>query len=458
MNDEYYQDVEFQPQPEPFPKETSKLKPIALLAIALGGFILLANKSESESPPTTLPPTTLPTTTTTLPTSTLPSTTLPATTLPSTTLPLPATCTTRGIFSNFESGNIGTVTENPTNTFTMNFGPKGNGKWFYIKLCNLNSTNCTFTLNLPSGYIDWFPDTDVKRNNIVVSHDKTNWTKLTGHLDQGVLPNIFTWNYTPQYNEEYIVFFIPYTNQNLDEFLSTYTTNPSINQYITVDNIGTTYYNRTQKMVTITDPTVSDTGKKVIWIIYREDAGETIGSFNATGTIKYLLSPSATNIIRNSIWKLCPIVSVDAVYMGASAGISYTGGDSYITREWTRTDDITPKEVLNIKNQVRAWKDANKPIDLVGRQHSWMFQSTANAFGSNNTTLNNKAALHYTNTGISLISGDTWFLERFPQFVNSLYPGVIHFTTEESMVNTTIQIAEDFGVSTLLSIADYFGI
>lgn len=443
---QYYQQTQYQPTYPQYQQPQKTNKPL-LLAILIGTGVVIYFLTKSSNS----------TATATSSSSSTISSTLPGlSTLTTSTTSIGLTCTSRGIFKNSENCNIGTIIENPTNTFKMDFGPLAESTWFRIRLCNLMNTNCTFILNVPTGMNpqQWFPDNDARRNNMVFSYDKINWNKMTGHLNITVTPNTFTFGIIPTTNDTQIAFFYPYDNWLLDRFLNTYSTN----SHITTQIIGTTYYGRNQRMVTITDPSIPDTNKKVIWIIYREDAGESVATGNAFGAIRYLLSSNTNNVRKNSIWKLCPIVSTDGVALGANRGIDNNGNGIYLTRQWTNSDEsITPKEILNIKNQMRQWQTSGKPLHLSGRQHSTYFQSTRNIFGSSQSAFNTTAQTYLPNNTDFGMSNNWWpdNSGRFHDFVKTLYPNVVYFTTENIMVNMTTNTIEDFGVSVVKTIIDY---
>lgn len=356
------------------------------------------------------------------------------------------TCTSTGIFENFENGNIGTITQSPTNTYTMNFGDNAGRIWFHIKLCNLKDRLLTFILKGVRND-HWYSS-----SYVTVSNDKWNWNKIFGTLSNctncGQTFNCcdFRWTYTPTTNEEYISFPYPFSNWQLDSFI---TSNSST--YMTITNM-TTAENRTEKLITITDPTVSDTGKKVVFLVGREDGWETMGTHMLIGGIKYLLSTDslAINLRKGVIFKIVPIVTVDFVAKGWV---------NRVTQSWTLPTSETPKEVQNLKDYITSWKNSGKSIDLVGRFHSNGIQSDG-SFGARTTTLKNAAcnrlSSYITDCGIT---GFPYGGGRFFDFVNDIYNyNIPDFTYEAGFRNRDSLFYENLGVVTMKFIADYFGI
>lgn len=364
---------------------------------------------------------------------------------------IPENCT---ITDDFENGNIGKIIENPPDTFTMEFGPGSGGLWFHIKLSGCKDKDLKLILkmtrDLNANSAHWY--NGVNKNTPVATHDNKNWEKInSGNLNKAA--KTFTFTYTPRYDFEWIAYFYPFDNWQLDEFLKNYSTNPNFNSEI----IGTTPMGREQKLVTITDPRVPDDKKKVVWIISREDAWETGGTFNTIGEMKYLLSDDglAVNLRKNVIFKFVPIVSVDGVAEGTILGIGNNANPSnivYLTTTWM--DNPSPKEIENIKNQIRKWKNSGKRIDIIGRQHSFGFQSSSSSFSASNTNFISSATKYFKRTSFSTAIYD----KRYPDFVLTLYPNVIYFSSEMTAVGVTTDDIEAFGVNTIKTIADYLDI
>jgi len=364
--------------------------------------------------------------------------------------PASGNCTVSGN----SGGGIGSVVESPSDTFTMEFAPGSGGLWFHIKLSDCRDRNMNFILkmtrDLDNNSAHWYDGE--RRNTPVASHDRRTWEIIkTGSLDKR--SRTFTFNYTPAHDEEWIAYFYPFTDRQLDEFLRNYSTSP----HIRTEVIGNTPMGRKQVMVTITDAGVPDANKKVVLLIFREDAWETLGTYNAAGTIKYLLSNDslAVSLRKNVIFKLVPIVSVDGVVEDSLLGVGYDANPDhsiYLTSTWM--NEPSPKEIENIKQQVRDWKSSGKRIDLAGRYHSWGFQSIENVFGVSNERLKNSAKKYLPDAMMESASRGG----RFPDFLMTLYPDITYFDTEETAVGTSIEDAENFGIDTIKIIADYLGI
>lgn len=125
-------------------------------------------------------------------------------------------------------------------------------------------------------------------------------------------------------------------------------------------------------MLTITEPAIADSIKKVFWIIAREDAWETAGTIGAQGMVEFLLSNDSLAIAaRNgAIWKIIPLVSVDAVSGGFNSGLSKTGEDIYIAKTWGTGTCVT---IDAIENEIKSWVNTGKRFDYGLYLHSFMW-------------------------------------------------------------------------------------
>ncbi len=146
-----------------------------------------------------------------------------------------------------------------------------------------------------------------------ISNDNTTFTlhKQNGkHSDLNL-------QIKPQNDTTYIATGHPYTYTRLNNFLNSHD-NPSV---MSSETIMTTKNGLDVKLLTITK---SKRGKKkLIWIICRQHAFESVGNYVMEGMLRYLLSDSCSKkLLKNHIFKIVPMVDVESVVNGQSGRMS----------------------------------------------------------------------------------------------------------------------------------------
>jgi hypothetical protein len=112
--------------------------------------------------------------------------------------------------------------------------------------------------------------------------------------------------------------------------------------------IGKTVHNRDIPVLTITDPSVADGGKKVVWLMARQHAWETGTSWVADGAVRFLLSneAEAARIKRSTVFKVIPLFDVDGAVEGA-VRFNLNGYDN--NRNWDIADAKLMPEISSIR-------------------------------------------------------------------------------------------------------------
>jgi hypothetical protein len=157
----------------------------------------------------------------------------------------------------------------------------------------------------------------------------------------------------------------PYTGKNFDDLIYDISNNPDVK----VTAAGKSFEGRTIPLLTITDPSVPDGRKKVIWLMFRQHAWEAGSSWTGDGLIRFVTSskPDAVRIRRTAILKILPLCDPDGVANGM-VRFNHYGYD--LNRNW---DLVNPAKMPEIDAERRAildWVDSGKRIDFFLTLHN----------------------------------------------------------------------------------------
>ena len=211
--------------------------------------------------------------------------------------------------------------------------------WFYFSMANVAGKTVTFTfINNEAVDFSTNPTTGNRWPEIepVFSYDNINWQRvpLTGiSFDRTAATYTIKITLPSTQDKVWLAPIPPYNIARRDALLTEFASSP----YLTVASLGTTPDGQQLKVLTITDPAYSDTGKFKSYVIAQQHAGE-LGSWAADGLIRYLLSndPTAAAIRKSYIFRIVPIVNVDGVYEGISRYTPLRNGVQYdLNRDWS---------------------------------------------------------------------------------------------------------------------------
>jgi hypothetical protein len=139
------------------------------------------------------------------------------------------------------------------------------------------------------------------------------------------------------------------------------------NANATTQVIGQSFQGRDMWMVTVTDPSVADTGKRRVWFHARAHAGEVTASWVMLGFLQQVTENSnlGQRLRRNCIFNIVPTENVDGVYLGLTRW-SAQGLDP--ERQWGQSSPIA--EVANLKAKVNVFMAGANPIEVALNLHS----------------------------------------------------------------------------------------
>jgi hypothetical protein len=241
--------------------------------------------------------------------------------------------------SNFDSGNIQSVSTTDSINFTVRVNSDIVGRWFYFKMKNVKNRYVSVTIQ----------NSDATRP--VYSYDNIHWTRFT--QTESPQKNVFRKTYTE--DSVYVAYYVPYSVRNLFERIEALQNNP----YVKIDTIGFSEQNRPLIVLTLTDFTMPDSQKYFIWTHGRTHPSETPSSFHLDGMINYFLSDDEIpSFLRTKIkWIILPFINPDGVYLGKSR---VNANNIDLERSWNLSQSQTPKEVLYTKNFLQNLLNNNR--------------------------------------------------------------------------------------------------
>ncbi len=127
-------------------------------------------------------------------------------------------------------------------------------------------------------------------------------------------------------------------------------------------------------MIKITDPSVKDRKKTVVWIHGRSHPSETPGSWHLEGLVNRLLADNelAASLRKSAIFYVVPFINPDGVEGGYSRSTA-TGVNIEIN--WDRPDSLTMPEVKVLKKTLDSLLKIHKNIPLLLNMHSQIANS-----------------------------------------------------------------------------------
>ncbi len=232
--------------------------------------------------------------------------------------------------------------------------------WYYFRLDHLPQQEIQLDLVDLVGEYNFRPGTHAVTRNTrpVFSYDDRTWSHFpdsaTSWDDKEVR---LTLRFKPERSTMWISQMVPYTKRDLDRLLS------AGKPYLTQEAAGKSIRGRDIPLVTITDPAVPDSGKRVVWLMTRQHAWETGTSWASDGAARFLVSndPEAARIRRTAVFKIVPMFDPDGV-AGGAVRFNANGYDN--NRNWDAVDPKLMPEIAAVKRAILAWVDSGRRVDI----------------------------------------------------------------------------------------------
>lgn len=275
------------------------------------------------------------------------------------------------IHSDFEGGNIG-KTERVTDRHfrcaltgeTDQDHRNRQANWYYFRVDGAAGTPLTVDLvNLPGEY-NYVPNRGaVTKDTVpVYSEDGKEWKHFPSTEYDAQTPYLRL-RFTPKNNRFWIAHVPPYTNRDLARLLDEHRKSP----YLRRTSAGKSAGKRDIELLTITDPGVSDSQKRVVWLMFRQHSWETGSSWAGEGAIRFLLSPEAAALRRSVIYKVFPMCDPDGVARG---GVRFNVYGFDLNRNWDVMDPQRMPEIAAQRKAILDWVDSGKRLDVFLSLHN----------------------------------------------------------------------------------------
>jgi len=256
--------------------------------------------------------------------------------------------TALSISTNFEGGSLGKVERVSENHYrcavigeTDQNHRNRQASWYYFRVDHAVNRDLTFDMVDLAGEYNFKPTAgSVTRDTPpFYSFDRETWIPVEDSEFHEEGPSLsFTIHSTSQ--TVWIAHVPPYTNQNLDRLLKDLARKSAA----TVTSIGKTLEGRPIRLVTITDPAVPDSAKKILWFIFRQHAWEAGSSWMGEGLIRFAVSkdPTAAAIRKGTMLKILPLCDPDGV---AHGGVRFNRRGFDLNRNWDVRDPVNMPEI-----------------------------------------------------------------------------------------------------------------
>lgn len=281
--------------------------------------------------------------------------------------------------TNFEGAALGDVEVMGENEFRVHVpgqqderGRNRQATWYYFRMDNVRGRDLTITLTgfIPGEYNDK-PSAHMSGEPLpVFSHDGEHWE----HLDKQEWNNEtkeakFTIH--AERDSLWLALVEPYPYSRLNRLLDEIAQSP----HARVEVVGRSVLGRELPVVTVTDFSKPDAGKKTIWLQARDHAWESPTSYVVEGAMKFALSddPAAKALRENYILRFTPMVDPDGSALGK---VRFNANGWDFNRHWDEVDLRDPlwlqrmPEIWYYKKAIRDYPATGNKIALLVHLHN----------------------------------------------------------------------------------------
>lgn len=241
-----------------------------------------------------------------------------------------------------------TTVPDPDNRANPSLAPSK--RWFYFLMTGVKGKEIILEIN----------SNDSKRP--VYSYDGKIFTRFSREevpQENGPITKRYT------QDSVYIAYFVPYTYSYLNERIAEWGKRVDTE----VRSIGQSEDGRNMPLLVVTNPSVPDKNKKIVYIHGRVHPSESPASWHLDQMIEILTGNSgyARDLRNNAILYILPFANPD----GVSAGMSRSNRNGInLEVNWADPEEVTAKEVKNIRAFLQQLTAKGRPVDLFLNMHS----------------------------------------------------------------------------------------
>jgi len=238
--------------------------------------------------------------------------------------------------------------------------------WFYGKLSNVLHRDVEIVIEKLDYTVYDGKKGDILpfgRNTVpVFSYDGEHWERFSNcAFDKE--QRCFRIRHVFSRDEAWIAYIPPYTFGRLDSLLSEVRAHPAVG----IETIGKSVEGKPIYLVSLAGPGIDSGSSPVVWIVARQHAFESGGSWAIEGLVRFLTSsePEASAILNRMVFKICPMLNPDGVISG-NTRFNTRGVD--LNRHWSSSDPFSDDmerapEIASVKSALRSWTKT-KRFDL----------------------------------------------------------------------------------------------
>jgi hypothetical protein len=249
-------------------------------------------------------------------------------------------------------------------------GHNRQASWYFFRLDNARGREVTLTLTDFVGEYNDKPGAVPMGPGItpVFSDDGAGWTHFSAEAAAwDAEKKELTLKFKPAGDSIWIAHIAPYTPKDLERLLA----DVGRSKFARVEAIGKTVQGRDLRMVTVTDESVADEGKRVVWLQARQHAWEAGTSWVMEGAVRFVISDDAraAELRKRVIFRFTPMLDVDGCTNGK---VRFNANGYDVNRHWAEVD-LRSKAMLERMPEIwyakRAITSAGR-IDLMVNMHN----------------------------------------------------------------------------------------
>ena len=193
--------------------------------------------------------------------------------------------------------------------------------WFYVRLDGVEGRDLTIDLTALYGEYNYrqHKGSGLRNMRPVYSYDDRTWRTFET-VEWDAAASEIHLRLKPSSNRIWIARQPPYTGRHLKSLLDSIGRHPHLRQTV----VGKSVQGRPIPLLTVTNPKIADSGKKVIWLMARQHAWESGTSWVADGALRFLLSDAAepARLRDRFIFQVFPMPDPDGVLRAACGSTS----------------------------------------------------------------------------------------------------------------------------------------
>lgn len=267
--------------------------------------------------------------------------------------------------SSIECGNGEAFTQTAGDTYSFEIEADTNAadrQWFHFAVSGAAGRTLTLRVlniedtNVPSHWRHARP--------VASSDGGATWHRVRGLVSTDGDEYRFTHTFTG--DGERIALHFPYTLTHAQERLTHWAGHPDVTRI----EIGRSVEGRPIELLRITHgPAAPADGKSGVWVVARQHAAETPGSWMMDGLVEFLLSDDARAdaLRRAAVFNVVPMCNPDGVFAGNyrqnAAGVN-------LNRVWNAPDPATSPEIQAIVDAIAAWVAEGHSYDFFADLHA----------------------------------------------------------------------------------------